>query len=580
MVTGIPWSAGSSKIKLPPAGKPGGLMRGVIMKIIIIGGVAAGTSAAAKARRNNESAQITLFDADSDVSYSGCGLPYFIGTEVEDREQLVPRDAAFFKQKYNVDVYTKHQVLEIQPQSKVLTVQNLVTQEIFQERYDKLVVATGAKSVVPAIEGGNKPNVFYLRNVINADRIREQVLTANPKSAVIVGSGFIGLEMAENLTARGIAVSVVEMAGHVMPALDQDMAVYVADHLVEKGVQVIVNDSVIRLEGEPSASKVILKSGKEIDADFVIMAVGVRPNVELAQKAGIELGTTGAIKVNRKMQTNIDDIYACGDCAESYSLMTGKPLYRPLGSTANKMGRITGDQITGGDLEFRGILGTGIFKVFDMAVGQTGLTEKEAKKEGYEVVVCHNIKPDKPEYYHGSEMVIKAVADKNTGKVLGVQIVGKSGVDKRMDVFVTAITFGAKAEDLFHLDLAYAPPFSTTKDPVMYTGMILDNAIRRGRVLMTPAELQEKIKNGEEVQIIDARVTKQYKEAHVEGAVNIPQENIRKALDSLDKERVTVTYCNKGVTGNAAQNILINHGFKNVYNLSGGYKNYSKIGKK
>ncbi|EIW20787.1 MULTISPECIES: FAD-dependent oxidoreductase [Pelosinus] len=550
------------------------------MKIIIIGGVAAGTSAAAKARRNNENAQITLFDADSDVSYSGCGLPYFIGTEVEGREQLVPRDAAFFKQKYNVDVYTRHQVLEIQPQSKVLTVQNLVTQEIFQERYDKLVVATGAKSVVPAIEGGNKPNVFYLRNVINADRIREQVLTANPKSAVIVGSGFIGLEMAENLTARGIAVSVVEMAGHVMPALDQDMAVYVADHLLEKGVQVIVNDSVIRLEGEPSVSKVILKSGKEIDADFVIMAVGVRPNIELAQKSGIELGPTGAIKVNRKMQTNIDDIYACGDCAESYSLMTGKPLYRPLGSTANKMGRITGDQITGGDLEFRGILGTGIFKMFDMAVGQTGLTEKEAKKEGYEVVVCHNIKPDKPEYYHGSEMVIKAVADKNTGKVLGVQIVGRSGVDKRIDVFVTAITFGAKAEDLFHLDLAYAPPFSTTKDPVMYTGMILDNAIRRGRVLMTPAEVQEKIKNGEEVKIIDARVTKQYEKAHVEGAVNIPQENIRKALDSLDKEMVTVTYCNKGVTGNAAQNILINHGFKNVYNLSGGYKNYSKNSKK
>ncbi len=555
-------------------------MRWVIMKIIIIGGVAAGTSAAAKARRNNENAQITLFDADSDVSYSGCGLPYFIGTEVEGREQLVPRDAAFFKQKYNVDVYTRHQVLEIQPQSKVLTVQNLVTQEIFQERYDKLVVATGAKSVVPAIEGGNKPNVFYLRNVINADRIREQVLTANPKSAVIVGSGFIGLEMAENLTARGIAVSVVEMAGHVMPALDQDMAVYVADHLLEKGVQVIVNDSVIRLEGEPSVSKVILKSGKEIDADFVIMAVGVRPNIELAQKSGIELGPTGAIKVNRKMQTNIDDIYACGDCAESYSLMTGKPLYRPLGSTANKMGRITGDQITGGDLEFRGILGTGIFKMFDMAVGQTGLTEKEAKKEGYEVVVCHNIKPDKPEYYHGSEMVIKAVADKNTGKVLGVQIVGRSGVDKRIDVFVTAITFGAKAEDLFHLDLAYAPPFSTTKDPVMYTGMILDNAIRRGRVLMTPAEVQEKIKNGEEVKIIDARVTKQYEKAHVEGAVNIPQENIRKALDSLDKEMVTVTYCNKGVTGNAAQNILINHGFKNVYNLSGGYKNYSKNSKK
>jgi len=546
------------------------------MKIIIIGGVAAGTSAAAKARRNNEHADIKLFDADSDISYSGCGLPYFIGTKIADREQLVPRDALFFKQKYNVDVYIRHQVLEIQPHSKVILVRNLVTQEIIQEQYDKLVVATGAKSVVPAIEGLHKANVFYLRNVNSADRIREQVLTTKPKSAVIVGSGFIGLEMAENLTARGVAVSVVEMAAQVMPALDHDMGVYVADHLAEKGVQVIVNDSVIRLEGSPLVTKVILKSGTEIHTDLVVMAVGVKPNVELAHKAGIELGSTGAIKINRKMQTNIQDIYACGDCAESYSLITNKPLYRPLGSTANKMGRIAGDQITGGDLEFRGILGTGIFKVFDLAVGQTGLTEKEGKKAGYEVVVCHNIKPDKPEYYGGNEMVIKAVADKNTGRVLGVQIVGKSGVDKRIDVFVTAITFGAKAEDLFHLDLAYAPPFATTKDPVMYTGMILDNAIRHGRELITPEELKEKLAAGAEIQIIDARVAKQYTAAHVTGAVNIPHEEIRAELDSLDKEKVVVTYCNKGVTGNAAQNILINNGFKKVYNLSGGYKNYSK----
>jgi rhodanese-related sulfurtransferase len=225
-------------------------------------------------------------------------------------------------------------------------------------------------------------------------------------------------------------------------------------------------------------------------------------------------------------------------------------------------------------------LGTGIFKVFDMVVAQTGLTEKEAKREGYEVVVCHNIKPDKPEYFHGQEMIIKAVADKKTGKVLGAQIVGKAGVDKRIDVLVTAITFGAKVEDLFHLDLAYAPPFSTTKDPIMYTGMILDNALRRGRKLITPAELQEKVEHGEEVQIIDARIAKQYQEAHVEGARNLPQEHIRTELDSIDKEKVTVTYCNKGVTGNAAQNILLNHGVKQVFNLSGGYKNYDKQSKK
>ena len=550
------------------------------MKIVIIGGVAAGTSAAAKARRNNEAAQIKIFDDDKDISYSGCALPYYIGPEIEGREQLVPRDAKFFKQKYNVDVYISHRVLEIQPQTKVLTVRNLISGEVFTETYDRLVIATGAQAVVPAIAGSDKPNVFYLRNVVSADKIRKNVIEIKPKSAVIVGSGFIGLEMAENLTARGIHVTVVELAQHVMPALDQDVAIYLEDYLNEKGITVIVDDSAVRMEGNPQVNKVVLKSGRELAADLVVIAVGVRPNVELARTARIELGATGAIRVNTKLQTNIEDIYACGDCAESYSLITGKPFYRPLGSTANKMGRIAGDQITGGDLEFRGGLGTGIFKVFDMVVAQTGLTEKEAKREGYEVVVCHNIKPDKPEYFHGQEMVIKAIADKKTGKVLGAQIVGKAGVDKRIDVLVTAITFGAKVEDLFHLDLAYAPPFSTTKDPIMYTGMILDNALRRGRKLITPAELQEKVEHGEEVQIIDARIAKQYQEAHVEGARNLPQEHIRTELDSIDKEKVTVTYCNKGVTGNAAQNILLNHGVKQVYNLSGGYKNYDKQSKK
>jgi rhodanese-related sulfurtransferase len=243
------------------------------------------------------------------------------------------------------------------------------------------------------------------------------------------------------------------------------------------------------------------------------------------------------------------------------------------------MGRIAGDQVTGGDLESRGILGTAIVKVFDITVAQTGLTEKEAKKEGYEVVVCHNIKLDKPDYFHGTEMIIKAVADKKTSRILGVQIVGETGVDKRVDVFVTAMTFGAKAEDLFHLDLAYAPPFSTTKDPVMYTGMILDNAIKHGRELITASELKEKMDDGKDVSVIDARVVAQYEQAHVEGAINIPQDQLRTALDSLDKKTPTVTYCNQGVTGNAAQNILINKGFKKVYNLSGGYKNYSKNNK-
>lgn len=546
------------------------------MNIVIIGGVAAGTSAAAKARRNNEDAQITIFDADQDVSYSGCGLPYYIGTEIEEREQLVPRNAQFFKQKYNVDVLTGHRVLAIEPQAKTLTVENLASGERFSERYDKLIIATGAQAVRPPITGSDRTNVFHLRNVVSADRIRRQVLATNPQTAVIVGSGFIGLEMAENLTARGIKVSVVEVAEHVMPALDADMAVYVADYLQQQGVEVIVRDAVTRLAGAPLVNTVVLQSGRELAADLVILAAGVRPDVELARQAGVALGPTGAIKVNTQMETNIADVYACGDCAESYSLLTGKPFYRPLGSTANKMGRIAGDQATGGDLTFRGGLGTGIFKVFDLAVGQTGLTEKEAKREGYAAVVCHIIKPDKPEYYHGQELVIKAVADRASGRVLGAQVIGQAGVDKRLDVLVTAITFGAKAADLFHLDLAYAPPFATTKDPVLYAGMVLTNALERQRGLITAAELKTRQDQGEALQVIDARVARQYAAGHVPEARNLPQERIRAELATLDPAALTVTYCNKGVTGNATQNILLNHGFRQVLNLSGGYQQYAR----
>ena len=544
------------------------------MKIVIIGAVAGGTSAAAKARRNDEEAEIIIFDKDKDISYSGCGLPYYIGNKVNDRGELVPRDANFFKKKYNVDVFTQHEVLSIDASGKKLTVKNLNTEEVFVEEFDKLVISTGASSVIPNIPGVDKNNVFYLRNVQSADRIKNFINENNPKKVVIVGSGFIGLEMTENLKELGIDVTVVELAPQVMPPLDKDMATYIERYLIKKAVNLILGDSVASIEGEVENTKLILSSGKIIEADFVIMAVGIKPNAMIAKKAGIELGESGAIKVNIKMQTNYDYIYACGDCAESYSLITGQDIYRPLGSTANKTGRIVGDSITGGDLEFRGILGTGIFKVFDLAVAYTGLSEKEAIKEGYEVVVCHNIKPDKAIYYGGEELTIKAVADKNTSKLLGVQIVGTNGVDKRIDVFATAITFGAKVEDLFHLDLAYAPPFSTTKDPVMYTGMILDNAINKGRELITPEELKARIKKGEKIKIIDARVSGQYAAGHVEESKNIPQDKIRGILDGLDKDEITVTYCNKGVTGNAVQNILINNKFKKVYNLSGGFKNY------
>lgn len=542
------------------------------MRLIIIGAVAAGTSAAAKARRNDENAEIIIYDKDSYISYSGCGMPYYIGGEVEDAKKLTPRDPVFFKSKYNVDILIRHEVLSIDHKNKTLEIKNLATGDTFQDHYDKLVIAAGAAAVIPPVKGADLKNVFSLRNIGDMNQIKDFINEYAPKSAVIVGTGFIGLEVCENLKELGIEVTLIERLPWVTPVLDGDMAVYVEDHLRKNGIKLLTGLSVAEIKKD----RVILEDQREVEADFVLLSTGVRPNTELAAKAGIELGVTGAIKVNEKMMTNVKDIYSCGDCSEQYHVVTGKPVYRPMGSTANKTGRIAGDVVTGGNLSFRGILGTGIFKVFDMTVTITGLTEREAKKEGYHVAVCHNIKPNKPEYMGGREMVIKGIADKDTGRLLGVQIAGFEGVDKRIDVFVTAITYKAQAEDLFHLDLAYAPPFSTTKDPVMYTGMILDNAIYSDRKLITSDELEELINSGKDYQLIDARAASQYEQDHIETAVNVPHAKLRNSLDELDKDAITITYCNKGVTGNAAQNILLNHGFKEVYNLSGGHKNYRK----
>jgi NADPH-dependent 2,4-dienoyl-CoA reductase/sulfur reductase-like enzyme/rhodanese-related sulfurtransferase len=544
------------------------------MKIVIIGAVAAGTSAAAKARRNSEEAEIIIFEKDTDISYSGCGLPYYIGGEVEDREKLTPRDPEFFREKYNVDVRTAHEVTRIDTEGKLVEVKDLVSGREFKETYDKLVIATGAKSFVPKMEGVEKKNVFTLRNVKDADAIRSYLRENAPKKVLIVGTGFIGLELCEVLVRNGIEVTMVEKLEQVTPGLDRDMSKYLEKYLKKRGVRLILGTSVTGFRGEDRAEKAVLESGEEIDTDMVIMSIGVRPNVELARDAGVKLGVTGAIMTDTGMRTSIEDVYACGDCAESFSLITGKPIYRPLGSTANKTGRICGSSMFNDSLEFRGVLGTGIFRVFDLVVGQTGLTEREALIEGYDIEVIHNIKPNRPEYYGGKEMVIKGIADRNTEKLLGVQIVGYEGVDKRIDVFVTAISFGAKVSDLFHLDLAYAPPFSTTKDPVMYTGMILDNAINTPRKIVKPVELLEGVVDKEDVVIIDTRVPKQYAAGHVDGAVNIPHTEIRKELKNLDKEKTIITYCNKGVTGNAVQNILLNSGFEKVYNISGGNSNY------
>lgn len=447
------------------------------MRIVVIGAVAAGTSAATKASRNNPDAEIVIYERDGDISYSGCGMPYYISGEIENYRDIVPRDAAFFKRKYNVDIHTEHEVLSINTKAKTIEIKDLSANRVFSDKYDKLIIATGARAFTPPIKGADKPHAFTLRNVADMNRIIEFHDRNSPKDATVIGSGYVGLEICESLVKLGIRVTVVEILPHVTPGLDDDIADLVQEHLEEKGVKVLTGQTVVEITDED----VIFADGSKASSDMVIMATGVRPNSELAESAGIELGVANAIKVDSKMRTNIEDVYACGDCTEHFNIVTGKPSYHPLGSTANKAGRICGDSITGGSLEFRGVLGTGIFRLFDLSIAQTGLSERNAREEGYDIAVINHTKPNKPISVGGEMMVIKAIADKTDGRLLGAQIVGKEGVDKRIDVIGTAITFGAVAEDLSHLDLAYSPPFATTKDPITYTGMILDSVISKDK---------------------------------------------------------------------------------------------------
>ncbi len=552
------------------------------MRIVIIGAVAAGTSAAAKARRNDDFSEIVIYEKDKHISYSGCGLPYFIGDEVKEIEDLTPRDAEFFKEKYDIDVHTQHEVMDVNMVHKRLTIKNLLTGKTFYDHFDKLILATGARPFVPKIEGINQNHVFFLRNVQNAIDIKSFIKTKKPQTAIIAGTGFIGFEVLENLLPWNIKVKVVEVMNKITPNLDEDMALLLENKLIDKGIEIIKGTGITEIHEDC----VTLSNGQVEDADMVILATGVRPNVDLAKAMGLRIGTTGAIWVDDTMRTSHPDVYAAGDCIETYNSITKQAVYRPLGTTANKTGRIAGDNISrdnisrvyntqdnnsGGLMHYQGNLSTGIFKLFDLSIGSTGLSETEARKAGYDIEVIHNIKPHRPSYFDGEEMVIKAIADRSSKQLLGVQIVGTEGVDKRLDVFATLITYHAKVDELFHLDLSYAPPFSTTKDPVHYTGMILDNAIERNRKILPNTEL-DKLPG---LQIIDARTDKDYtKKGHVENAISMPHAELRKRLSELDPKKPVVTYCNKGTTGNAAQNILINRGFKQVYNLSGGHQFY------
>lgn len=553
------------------------------LKIVIVGSVAAGTSAAAKARRNTETARITVYERDHDISYSGCGLPYFVGGEVDDIDELTPRDPAWFKDRYDVDVRTGHEVTAVDTEARTVTVRDLATGRTFVDTYDELVLATGVRAIVPPVPGAGSTGVFSVRTPTDARAIRAWIEDGESRGrpvehAVVVGGGYIGLEMTEQLTARGLAVTVVEAAEHTMPRMDADMSARVDDevrkHVRERGGDLLLSTKVTGITSDDGGVTGVDVEGGHLDAELVIVSVGVRPNTELAEQAGVRIGPTGAVAVDRRLRTSVEHVWAVGDVAESFHVITGEPVWVPLGSTANKMGRIAGDSMTGGPLEHRGILGTSIVRVFDLGVAQTGFTEAQARAAGYDVEVLHNIKPDRPEYLGGRPLVVKAVADRATGRLLGAQAIGASGADKRIDVLATAITFGADVADLFHLDLAYSPTYATTKDPVHYTGMALTNAIHGQAPLVTPTELDRRRADGERIQVVDVRSAKDRARSSVPDSVHIPLAELRRRSGELDPALPTLTYCNKGVTGNAGQNVLRNLGFADVANLSGGNQNY------
>ena len=443
------------------------------MKIAVIGAVAAGTSAAAKARRTNKDAEIVIFEKDTDISYAGCGLPYYISGVTPSRDKVVMNTGESFAEKYGVEVRLEHEVTEIDTDNRKLKFKNLAEGKKGEYQYDKLIIATGASPIKPPFEGIELDNIFTLRSVKSADKIKAAVEKENNNKAVIIGAGLIGLEMAESFSEIGMNVTVIELQDQVLPPFSSEMAEIVADHLRKKGVNLILADGVDHFEGNENVERVITESGRELETDLALLSIGVKANSKLAAEAGVEVGETGAIKVNEKLKTNVPDVFAAGDCAESTDLLTNKDVWVPLGSTANKQGRTAGENAAGGEAKHYGILKTGITKVFDLTVAKTGLGLKEAREEDIDAVAVKIKAHNHASYYPGTDSIhLKGIFDKENGVIVGAEVIGGEGADKRIDVLATAIYNRMTADELFQVDLAYAPPYSGPKDAVAILGMV------------------------------------------------------------------------------------------------------------
>ncbi|EKJ90299.1 Pyridine nucleotide-disulfide oxidoreductase [Bacteroides finegoldii] len=542
------------------------------MKIIIIGGVAGGATTAARIRRVDETAEIILLEKGKYISYANCGLPYYIGGVIEEREKLFVQTPEAFSTRFRVDVRTENEVIFIDRKKKTVTVRQS-SEDTYEESYDKLLISTGASPVRPPLPGIDLPGIFTLRNVTDTDRIKEYINSHSPRKAVVVGAGFIGLEMAENLHAQGAKVSIVEMGNQVMAPIDFSMASLVHQHLMDKGVNLYLEQAVASFEREGKGLKVTFKNGQSISADIVILSIGVRPETSLARAAELTIGPAGGIAVNDYLQTSDEAIYAIGDAIEYRHPITGKPWLNYLAGPANRQGRIVADNILGAKIPYEGSIGTSIAKVFDMTVASTGLPGKRLRLEGIDYMSSTIHPASHAGYYPDAmPMSIKITFNKQTGRLYGGQIVGYDGVDKRIDELALVIKHQGTVYDLMKVEQAYAPPFSSAKDPVAIAGYVAEDMITGKTNPVYWRELRDI--EMENKFLLDVRTQDEFALGSLPGAVNIPLDELRDRMSELPKDRMIYTFCAVGLRGYLAYRILTQHGFDKIRNLSGGLKTY------
>ena len=542
-------------------------------KVLIIGGVAGGASAATRLRRLDEHAEIIMFERGEHISFANCGLPYYIGGVIKERDELLVQTAESMKSRFNIDVRVRSEVIKVDTDNKKVTVKS-DSKGIYEETYDYLVLAPGAKAIKPGIPGINSNKIFTLRNIADMDAIKDYIDKKGVSSVVVAGGGFVGVEMAENLKLKGLNVVIVEAASHILAPFDSDIVVSVEKELVKNGVDLVLSDGVKEFVDTGNHIDVVLNSGKTLAADMVILSIGITPDTGFIKDSGIKLGPKGHIIVNEKMQTNIENIYAAGDAVEVTDFVTGLKTAVQLAGPANKQGRIAANNISGLNSVYRGAQGTAIIKVFGLTAAVTGANERALERAGIDFKKIFIHPSSHASYYPGAlPMTLKLLFD-DSGKVLGAQGVGYKGVDKRIDVIAAAIRFKGTVYDLADLELSYAPPYSSAKDPVNMAGYVAQNALTNKTNIITWDEVSKL--NKDDYILLDVRTEGECRRGHVEGAVNIPLNSLRDRADELDKSKIIIAYCKVGIRGYIAERILTQKGFK-VFNVTGGYTEVERL---